>query len=126
MKKKFIWASAHQPTKEQLNYLNLKGDIIYLKDIAPNIFNELTNLKLDSDLEGLASSLVTIAKKHTLVQPAGSPAFQAVLGMYRASHIYGDFGLWYAYSERVSQDMPQPDGSVKKISIFQHKGWVEV
>ena len=32
----------------------------------------------------------------------------------------------YAFSERVSVDMTQPDGSVVKTSRFAHKGFVEV
>lgn len=29
----------------------------------------------------------------------------------------------YAYSERVSEDIPQEDGSIKKVSTFNHKGF---
>lgn len=29
----------------------------------------------------------------------------------------------YALSERVSEDVPQPDGSVKKIQVFKHAGF---
>lgn len=32
-------------------------------------------------------------------------------------------GCLYAYSERSSKDVPQPDGTVKKISVFNHKGF---
>ena len=32
----------------------------------------------------------------------------------------------YAFSERVSVDVTQPDGSVVKTSKFAHKGFVEV
>lgn len=32
----------------------------------------------------------------------------------------------YAYSERVSEDQRQTDGTVKKVSIFKHIGFVEV
>jgi len=31
--------------------------------------------------------------------------------------------LYYAYSERVSVDIPQPDGSIKKDSKFKHLGF---
>jgi len=30
----------------------------------------------------------------------------------------------YSFSERVSAEEIQPDGSVKKVAIFRHKGWV--
>jgi cell wall-associated NlpC family hydrolase len=32
----------------------------------------------------------------------------------------------YAFSKRESIDQPQPDGSVKKIAVFRHLGFVEV
>lgn len=32
----------------------------------------------------------------------------------------------YAFSKRESIDQPQPDGSVKKIQVFRHLGFVEV
>lgn len=32
----------------------------------------------------------------------------------------------YAFSERVSDEQIQPDGSIKKINIFKHVGFVEV
>ena len=30
----------------------------------------------------------------------------------------------YAFSQRVVQEQPQPDGTVKKVAMFQHAGWV--
>ena len=32
----------------------------------------------------------------------------------------------YAFSKRESEEIPQPDGSVKKIQVFRHAGFVEV
>lgn len=32
--------------------------------------------------------------------------------------------VWYAFTRRVSEDIPQGDGSVKKVSTFQFEGWV--
>ncbi len=32
----------------------------------------------------------------------------------------------YAFSKRESEEIPQPDGSVKKIQVFRHLGFVEV
>lgn len=33
------------------------------------------------------------------------------------------FDNYYAYSERVSVEEPQPDGSVVKKNVFRHKGF---
>jgi hypothetical protein len=30
----------------------------------------------------------------------------------------------YAFTQRVSADSVQPDGTIKKISVFRHSGWV--
>ena len=32
----------------------------------------------------------------------------------------------YAFSKRESIDQPQPDGSVRKVAVFRHLGFVEV
>ena len=37
--------------------------------------------------------------------------------------LYGGANCYYAQSDRISIDQPQPDGTVKKISQFKHKGF---
>lgn len=32
----------------------------------------------------------------------------------------------YAFSKRTSEEVPQPDGSVRKVQVFRHAGFVEV
>jgi hypothetical protein len=32
----------------------------------------------------------------------------------------------YSFSERVSEEVVQPDGSVRKVNTFRHAGWVEI
>jgi len=32
----------------------------------------------------------------------------------------------YAFSKRESEEIPQPDGSVRKVQVFRHTGFVEV
>lgn len=124
--KKFIWASAHKPTPEQIQEL---GEVEYLSQVAPELQEQLNNTP--SDLESLielADKVLQLAYKgkYTLVQVGGSPAFQVVLG--HRNHREGGpmITLAYAHSERVSQDEPQADGSVKKISIFKHNKFIQV
>ncbi len=31
---------------------------------------------------------------------------------------------YYAFTRRESRDDPQPDGTVKKVAVFAHEGWV--
>ena len=53
----------------------------------------------------------------------GAPFFMASLEM--ALRHYGIKPL-YAFSERVSEEQEQTDGSIRKVNIFKHKGFVEV
>lgn len=34
-----------------------------------------------------------------------------------------DMPAFYAYSERVSEEIHQPDGTVKKVNVFKHLGF---
>ena len=122
-RKKFrkLWASPHTPTNDQKNYLD---GALYLKDIDPDLLRKLTNIGLDTDLESLADKLLDLCAEHNidvLVQPAGSPKFMTVLGVqnYKRNAIE----IVFAVSERISKDIPQADGTVKKISQFKHLGW---
>ena len=127
---RYLWASPHAPTEEQLKDLH-EGTVFYLKDIDPELFNGLVHIKLDDDLSHLAKQLVELccSRLYVLVQPGGSPAFQAHLGMaLMRNHMLTEdrhqVDCMYAFSNRISEDIPQPDSSVKKISIFKHEGWV--
>lgn len=124
--KRFVWCSPHTPTKEQLTSLKSMGEIEYLKDINPSLFNNIANSPTSKEeMRVLADELysfVCLGKDiQTIVQPAGSPAFQFVLGQ----RVKGNGNeVIYAHSKRVSEDIPQPDGSIKKVSTFKHLGWV--
>ena len=141
MRKIFIWASPHIPSVEQLNDLEKQGTVVYLKEVQPELFNNLMGIKLDTNLLELAQSLYAFSASFTLgnwddettedevvlVQPAGNPAFQAQFGSLLAvKKMIGEEwvpDVLFAFSERKSTDQTQPDGSVKKVSVFEHKGW---
>jgi hypothetical protein len=59
----------------------------------------------------------------TRVMLGGAPFFMGALE--KAVRECG-FSPVYAFSKRESEDIPQPDGSVKKIQVFRHCGFVEV
>ena len=59
----------------------------------------------------------------TRVLLGGAPFFMGALE--KAIRECG-FTPVYAFSKRESVDQPQPDGSVKKIAVFRHIGFVEV
>lgn len=121
-KKQNLWASPHSPTSEQISEAD---GFIFLKDINPALQERLENSpdNLDS-LNELAIELLNFCKEnnYNLYQPAGNPSFQFILGSLAVNYL--DIDIFYAYSERVSQDVAQPDGSVKKVSVFKHKKFI--
>ena len=116
-----LWCANHQPLPEQLESLNKMGNLLFLKDIAPNLMIRLTNTPSNRDAcKELADEISDVALENDakIVQLGGSPLF-----LVMASPIIGSGRMIFADSDRVSEDIPQPDGSVKKISTFRHKGW---
>jgi hypothetical protein len=59
----------------------------------------------------------------TRVMIGGAPFF---MGALEKAIRESGFTPVYAFSKRESEDVPQPDGSVKKIQVFRHIGFVEV
>jgi len=118
----FVWASPHKPSQEQLDSL---GKVVFLSDINADLQRQLSNLDMYSDLDYLAKELIFATKGMVLVQPAGSPAFQRILGKWLERTNPKDRPMViYAFSKRMSVDVPQADGSVIKTVIFKHEGWI--
>ena len=132
--KKILWASAHMPTEEQINDFK-NNEVIYLKDDFNALQEALNNTPCDTEkLKHLACDLISYCRFNAIdfiVQPAGSPAMQFVLGSELKHLKTFDINhqlpkVMYAHSERISHDELQKDGSIKKISFFKHLGWIEV
>lgn len=118
----FLWCSPHTPTEEQFYSLNNQHPLLLLKDIDPELAERLSNTPRDRrDCQRLADEVSATAEQHDamIVQLGGSPLF-----LVMAAGVIGSGRMIFAESERVSEDIPQPDGSVKKISTFRHKGWI--
>lgn len=120
-----IWCSAHTPSAEQLEELSSvwgMKKLVMLKDIYPSTQEFLNNCTSSKkDLLQHAEDLHEIARSEyaCLVQVGGSPAFQMCFGKVSMVNMHMTYCL-YAHSERVSEDIPQEDGSVKKVSVFKH------
>lgn len=71
-----------------------------------------------------AEALATRAAKagYTAAMIGGAPFFMASLE--RALRMHGVKPL-YAFSQRESVDETQADGSVRKVAVFRHVGFVE-
>jgi hypothetical protein len=119
--KNLLWCANHQPLQEQLDSLNSMGNLIYLKDVNPDLMIRLSNTPSDrNECKILANDVYELSDSldAKIVQLGGSPLF-----LVMASPIIGSGRMIFADSDRVSEDILQPDGSVKKISTFRHKGW---
>jgi len=114
--KKILWCPQHTPTQEQVK--ELSGEIYFLKDVDPKLYQSLSNTGTE-DLVHLAFQFKKLwtAYDH-VVLPIGSPAFIMVLGDIIPNDIKSK--IRFAHSERNSVDIPQPDGTVIKKSVFKH------
>lgn len=128
MSKVYLWAAAHEMTAEQKAELEQNGGkVALLSEIDKSLHKDLCNINPESNMRSHAVALVALCHRANaiLVQPAGSPAFQNVLGQVneQATKFNARVPICYAMSERKSEDNPQPDGSVKKVSVFKHLGF---
>lgn len=136
----FVWCSPHTPTEEQIHQLLAGGnsEVLYMKDLNKELFERVCKSP-DNYLEmsELASNLIDYMVKNNyrfLVQPAGSPTFQTVLGMsLMASRVISDMlnmrhplTIVNSHSDRVSVDAHNPDGSVTKTSMFKHIKFISI
>lgn len=74
-----------------------------------------------TDLVTSAKALANLTKKlgYEAVMVGGMPSFMPIL---QAELVKADISVGYARTERVSIDQVQPDGSVRKVSVFKHVG----
>jgi hypothetical protein len=121
----------HSLTEVQVNQINgmlgEKETIVHLRDFNPALFNSLANSPADERLlillaEQLAQVIIDEGFDGVIL-PLGSPAFMFELGKIIGKRELEHKNL-FAHSERKSVDESQPDGSVKKVAVFQHVKWL--
>lgn len=93
------------------------SDILQLEKIV----NELWKILWDAEASAF--------RYDSLIAPGGSPAFMALL-CKKIAKWEQDSGetitLMFSDTARESRDEPQPDGSIEKVSVFKHRGWILV
>jgi len=117
--KKILNVSNHNFTEVQLVELRDKWDVEVL-ELPEELKKRWSNLTPD-DYKAVCNTIIGYSfdenNQVVMMHVAGFPA--AVNYIVKE---YPGVSL-YAYSERCSIDIPQEDGSVKKISQFKHKGF---
>ena len=116
---------ASTPEQSKQGVVDLTGeDLSLLKDYLT--FNTLPS---KGEIAAKAQAIATLA---TLANLAGTGANSAMIG--GAPYLMGPLeqalkerGLTplYAFSERVSKEAIQADGSIKKVLVFRHLGFVQ-
>lgn len=81
------------------------------------------DLPSTEEIEDRAYRLAQYVPQGAAVMIGGAPFLMSALE--RALRSRGCVPV-YAFSRRESVDQPQPDGSIRKVSVFRHLGFVRV
>lgn len=124
--KTILWCPQHSVSQEQaaeLAELYPGRKIVTLQDVDPELFKQLKDCPGDrTQLYILAGRLrVRCMEAGVAVMPIGSPVFQAIFFQQEA---FGNTAFLFAHSTRESVEQQQPDGSVKKVSVFRHQKFI--
>ena len=126
MRKYLINLTQHALTQEQKDSVDTtiepQGMEVYLN------FTEMPTAEIIEDRAyGMFDCLMQmlppdVNPEDCTVLLGGAPFFMSACE--RAATRYG-FKYCYAFSKRVSEEVKQPDGTVKKVSVFKHEGWIK-
>lgn len=121
MKNIIINLTQHEMTSEQLEGFEQVG--LSYRDMIKG-FLTFENLPTRREIEACAYTLARIAvgQKATHAMIGGAPYLMSTLE--HALKYYGVQPL-YAFSKRESVEKTMDDGSIQKVSVFKHAGWVE-
>lgn len=115
--KKILNVSNHTLGLDQLQELAMLG--YQVVELPEDLKKEWTQLSPDTYHEVCNRIKKYMVDNHVdATHVAGFPA--AVNYFVKNSIVFDNY---YAYSERVSIEEPQPDGSVIKKNVFKHKGF---
>jgi len=143
---KFINFTQHTLTPEQVEAAKAMGatEIIDAKDILPN-FSEIANDDGDTNpadqANRIAEAIVALTGKEPafIHFPISSTRVQAAFWRFHEYWKYfifetAEYKTWkqvrkcrfvFSHTARISQDIPQPDGSVKKTTTFKFEKFVQ-
>lgn len=110
----------HKATQEQIDSGVIDIDNHLIKDLL-TFENKPSSFEILGRALKISDIAVSLGAKHVMI--GGAPFFMSAL-----ESALKDKGIrvLYAFSKRESIDSHQEDGSVKKIAVFKHVGFVEV
>lgn len=117
----------HTVTNDQLNDLENKFQKVAMLNPEGDMFKEnLTFIRMPSKEEmikrakKIANDCHILGASYAVI--AGAPYFMSILEkeLFRL-----DIMPMYSFSERVSQEVIEADGSVRKVNVFKHVGFIE-
>lgn len=115
---KMLNVSNHKFTPEQVDDLKRNWEVTEIIELPNELKTKWGNLT-PTDYKDVCKEVISEAYKLDEVPYMHIAGFPAAV-----CEIVKEYPLClYAYSERLSQDIPQEDGTVKKISVFNHKGF---
>lgn len=113
----------HTATPEQIKDGVVELDETQKSLLAPNLnFKELPHY---SDVMMSANIILSMARDfgYDAIMVGGYPALMMALGLAKEGH---NIRIFFAHSDRVSEERTMPDGTVRKITVFKHIGLVEM
>ena len=111
----------HAPTAEQI-----AAGVVELPKESWEFIREMLNFNTLPSVEDLNARAMAIADELRdiggvdAVMIGGAPFFMPFLEKWLRSQCR----IGYAFSERVSEEQVQPDGSTRKVAVFRHLGFV--
>jgi len=116
---KIVNLTQHDPTPEQVQ----AGVVDLPANHRAALRGLLTfdTLPTEAEITRRAAAIADLATGHDSSMIGGVPFLMSAL-----EHALRRRGVQplYAFSERVSTEAAQPDGSVRKVQIFRHQGFV--
>lgn len=120
-KMKIVNLTQHTATAEQIaaGVVDLEG-AEHVALVSLLTFNELpTNFEIRARARSIAQLATDVDAKAVMI--GGAPWLMASLE-YNL-RVY-EIDAYYSFSVRESAEEIQPDGSVKKVNVFRHKGFI--
>ena len=126
MRKYLVNLTQHALTQEQKDSVDTA---IEPRNMATFLnFDEMpTAQEINTRAHRMFECLIAMLKSNAIypgdctVLLGGAPFFMSACEQVA---LYYGFQFCYAFSKRISKEVTQPDGTVKKISEFKHEGWI--